>query len=93
MAYEITSDNSETYEQFFNENASWYFYKGYFIIAILCIVQFPFIFTKRIEKLRIFSIVGVIGIIAFILGVVAYFFYCLFTDNCSDSSIRNFPNL
>lgn len=39
----------------------------------MAVIEAPFIFVKRIENLKLFSIIGVIGIIVFIIGNIILF--------------------
>ena len=39
----------------------------------MAIIEAPLIFVKRIESLKMFSIIGVLGIIVFILGNIILF--------------------
>jgi amino acid permease len=52
----------------------------------MSLIELPFIFTKRIEKLRIFSIIGIVGIVVFILGVVILFVLEIIDGVLSDKS-------
>ena len=42
----------------------------FFIVVVTGLVVFPLTLIKKIEKLRIFSFLGVAGVIVFIIGII-----------------------
>lgn len=44
-----------------------------FLVIVLALLELPLILLRKIEKLRFFSFLGVAGIVAFILGVIAHY--------------------
>lgn len=45
----------------------------WFIVILVGVIEFPLVLIKKIESLRIFAFIGVVGIIIFIIGVVAIY--------------------
>lgn len=48
---------------------NWYL-SEFFIIIVFAIIEFPLVLIKKIEKLRIFSFMGVGGVIVFVFGII-----------------------
>jgi len=43
------------------------------MVLIMAAIEFPIIFLKKIERLKIFSFVGVTGIIIFMICIVIHY--------------------
>jgi amino acid permease len=50
-----------------------FYLSEWFIVIVVGAIVFPFVLIKKIENLRIFAFVGVVGILVFIIGVVAIY--------------------
>lgn len=47
-----------------------FFLSDFFIVLIVGLIEFPLTLIKKIERLRIFSFLGVAGVIVFIVGII-----------------------
>lgn len=56
------------------ENMDNFYYSEWFIAVVLSVVIIPTILIKKIERLKIFSIVGVIAIVLAIVSISIIFF-------------------
>lgn len=50
-----------------------FYLSSWFIIIIVGLIEFPLVLIKKIEKLRIFSFIGVTGVLVFAVGIIVLY--------------------
>jgi hypothetical protein len=64
IAKEITNDDSVLDS---------FFLSDFFIVVVAGLIEFPMTLIKKIELLRVFSFLGVAGVIVFIVGIIVLY--------------------
>lgn len=50
-----------------------FYLSNWFIVIVVGLIEFPLVLIKKIEKLRVFSFIGVAGVVLFVVGIIALY--------------------